>query len=65
MPKTKTKSVHAMAAREREIVERARANAPLMEQFHRSLESYRRGEPAIAWEDVQAEAQPRSGRVSI
>jgi hypothetical protein len=54
------------AAREREVVDRARANTPLMDLYGRSLTSLKRGDAAVAWgllqtEATVAEAQERDG----
>ena len=59
----KTRERRAVKAREREVVDRARANKPLMDLYHRSLASLVRGEPTVAWTDLQAEAREAESRV--
>lgn len=52
----------ANKVREREVVDRARANKPLMDLYHRSLASLDRGEPTVAWTDLQVEAREAETR---
>jgi hypothetical protein len=48
-----------MDDRERRVLERARDNAALMDQYQASRESIRRGEPSIPGAQVAAEAEAR------
>ena len=53
------KRVEQLEGREREVIERALANASLMEQMHKSLAAVLRGEKGVPGEIVRAEARAR------
>ena len=56
-------SRRATTPREREMVERALANASLMEQAYESLAAHKRGEKGTPGREVQAEAKRRRGEL--
>ena len=58
----KEKARRALNPREQTIVDRARANEPLMELYHRSLASLDRDEPTVAWTDLQVETREAGTR---